>query len=97
MRVITLYQPWASLIAFEIKLAETRDWPAPDALIGQRIAIHAGRRRPRFSEWSDEVSDAARGLPMPLGAVVATAVIEDCVQVISPRLQLGYGRRRLRS
>ena len=82
MRVLTLHQPWASLIAALLKLTETRDWAAPDALIGQRIAIHAARRQPRFSEWNEETQAAVIGLPMPLGAVVATAVLEGCVQVV---------------
>ena len=82
MRGLTLWQPWASLIAVLIKLTETRGWPAPDALIGQRIAIHAALRQPRFSEWNAETSRAAMNLPMPLGKVVATAVLKDCVQVV---------------
>ena len=41
---ITLHQPWASLIALGIKTVETRSWPAPTRLVGQRIAVHAGKR-----------------------------------------------------
>ena len=78
MYAITLHQPWASLIALGIKTVETRSWPAPDRLMGQTIAIHAGKRvvkgpgdaierelRTRLGEdWSRHI---------PTGAVLATA------------------------
>ena len=82
MRGYTLWQPWSSLIAVGLTLTVTRDWPVPDALIGRRIAIHSARRQPRFSEWNFETSLAAISLPMPLGAVVATAIVKQCVQVV---------------
>lgn len=44
--VITLWNPWASLIHPDVgmKHIETRSWPAPDSLIGQPLAIHAAKR-----------------------------------------------------
>ena len=44
MYAITLHQPWASLIALGVKTVETRSWPASARLVGQTIAIHAGKR-----------------------------------------------------
>jgi hypothetical protein len=44
MKVISLWQPWASLIACGAKPYETRDWAPPAALIGQTIAIHAAKK-----------------------------------------------------
>lgn len=44
---LTLHQPYASLIAERVKWIETRGWPAPEALIGQTIGIHAAARAPR--------------------------------------------------
>lgn len=44
MRALTVLQPWASLIAMGVKPHEFRTRPAPRGLIGQRIAIHAGKR-----------------------------------------------------
>lgn len=41
---ITIWQPWASLIAAGLKPYEFRTWPPPAALIGKRIAIHAAAR-----------------------------------------------------
>lgn len=41
MKCLCLWQPYASLIAIEAKRVETRHWPAPHWIIGQRVAIHA--------------------------------------------------------
>jgi hypothetical protein len=50
---ITVWQPWATLIAEGLKPFEFRSWPAPARLIGQRIAIHAGARPMRIQELAD--------------------------------------------
>ena len=71
MKAITLYQPWASLIAVGVKTIETRNW-APLAVLGQRIAIHAAKRPPRIQELPGDISwEWTKGLPR--GTVVATA------------------------
>ena len=44
MHAIALHQAWASLIALGTKAVETRSWLAPALLVGQTIAIHAGKR-----------------------------------------------------
>lgn len=44
MKALTLWQPWASLIAVGAKRHETRSWPAPATILGERIAIHAAVR-----------------------------------------------------
>ncbi|MFN3075872.1 MAG: hypothetical protein ABT940_03125 [Alphaproteobacteria bacterium] len=44
---ISLWQPWASLIAIGAKRFETRAYRPPDKYIGQRIAIHAAARQCR--------------------------------------------------
>lgn len=51
MKAITLWQPWATLIAIGAKTIETRSWPAPPALYGQRIAIHAASKLPRYHRF----------------------------------------------
>lgn len=45
MRVLPIWQPWASLVAVGAKRVETRHWAAPPNLIGQRIAIYATKRK----------------------------------------------------
>jgi hypothetical protein len=44
MKAISLWQPWASLIACGAKPYETRHWAPPRDLIGQPIAIHAAKK-----------------------------------------------------
>jgi hypothetical protein len=44
MKAISLWQPWASLIACGAKPYETRSWAPPPDLIGQTIAIHAAKK-----------------------------------------------------
>lgn len=53
MPAITIWQPWATLIAEGLKPHEFRGWPAPSRLVGQRIAIHAGARPARREEIND--------------------------------------------
>lgn len=50
MKALTLYQPWATLVAEGVKPFEFRRWPAPKWIRDQRIAIHAGARKVRPSE-----------------------------------------------
>jgi hypothetical protein len=47
---LTIWQPWATLIAVGLKPYEFRGWAFPEAMIGQRIAIHAGARPVRKDE-----------------------------------------------
>lgn len=44
MKAISLWQPWASLIACGAKPFETRSWAPPRELIGATIAIHAAKK-----------------------------------------------------
>jgi hypothetical protein len=53
MKVITVWQPWASLIAIGAKPYEFRSWYPPASVIGRRIAIHAGARKIKREEISD--------------------------------------------
>ncbi len=53
MKALTVRQPWASLIVLGIKTIETRSWKLPAAMVGQRIAIHAGAARPTSASAQD--------------------------------------------
>ncbi|OCC05225.1 hypothetical protein BA190_09995 [Labrys sp. WJW] len=53
MKVITVWQPWATLIALGFKPYEFRGWAAPRSLQGERIGIHAGKRPVRRPEIAD--------------------------------------------
>lgn len=80
MKAITLIQPWASLIALGEKRIETRSWNT-----GYRgpIAIHAGKKPPvdlGTASLYAALERADVGLDdLPLGSVVATATLIDCI------------------
>jgi activating signal cointegrator 1 len=84
---MTLWQPWASLIAIGAKPYETRSRPPPTRLIGRRIAIHAAAKRIRVKDFDAETFDAisrAFGDPcwmdtVPLGSVVCTAILAEAL------------------
>lgn len=85
---ITLWQPWASLVARGIKRFEARHWPPPARLVGRRIAIHAAARRvPRDFDpaLAQAVSEALGDLDwphvLPFGAVVCSAVLAGAYRI----------------
>ncbi len=71
MLALTIWQPWATLIALGHKDIENRDWAPPRHLIGHRFAIHAGKTvEPGIAEDFPELLE---GKPLPRGAIIATA------------------------
>ena len=94
MYAITLHQPWASLITLGIKTVETRSWPAPARLVGQTIAIHAGKRVVRQPGGHIEGELRARlggdwRRAIPAGAVLATATLAGMARVVDVDLRAG--------
>ena len=82
MQAITLYQPWASLIAVGVKDKETRGRRPPSYLLGERLAIHAAKRPPRIQELPGDISwEWTQGLPR--GVVVAAVTLICAHQVRS--------------
>lgn len=83
-------QPWATLVVLGEKRIETRDWATS---YRGRIAVHAAKGYPKEAKAFRNhpvVEDALRrhGLlvePLPLGAVVGTVEVVDCVRVDSPK------------
>ncbi len=97
MKALTLWQPYASLIAIGAKPFETRSYPPPAKLIGQRIAIHAAvkpiqavwRMLPRAVREAIALAFARAGITDPLeflphGAVVCTAVLAGAYECDGP-------------
>lgn len=82
MKAITLWQPWASLVAIGKKMHETRSWPTDYR--GPLLITAA-------SIWNDELRQLARSepflsalmvnpvdqKPLPLGCVVAVSELMD--------------------
>ena len=84
MKAITLHQPWATLIAEGIKTIETRSWAPPSYLIGQRIAIHAGKtigsRVDNYDAWRP-LDSLMIVTGVPTGAIVAMAKLVDACHI----------------
>jgi activating signal cointegrator 1 len=86
MRALTLWQPWASLIAVGAKTIETRGWSTS---YRGPLLIHAAKFR-CAQPWRLAVPIAAvpavdaLDRPLPLGAVVAAADLVDCVPILAP-------------
>lgn len=66
MRALTIWQPWATLIAHGLKRYEFRRYRTPWRLVGQPIAIHAGARKPT-TEDIRSVLNSINGAPFSLG------------------------------
>ena len=75
MRALTLYQPWATLIAELLKQFETRTWRPQDARVGERIAIHAGKVTDAWARAAPLITRSLGTEPLPSGAIVALAVL----------------------
>lgn len=90
MKVISIKQPWASLIAHGIKDIENRTWKCPQKYIGQRVLIHAsGCHGKKFEiNLTDEqmkqafplISEKSTSGKWEFGAIIGSVVISDCVQ-----------------
>lgn len=89
MKALTLWQPWATLIAHGIKTVETRSWPICAPV--DQLAIHAAKRpmtrddeawlrRELTDRYSREFADVlARQARMMRGVVVAVCAVEVCL------------------
>lgn len=75
MKTLTVKQPWASLIASGRKRIENRSWRPPVALVGQRIAIHAGLGWDKMGERYGLTREKC-----PRGQIVCTAIIDRVIE-----------------
>lgn len=82
MKALSLHQPFASLIVEGAKRHETRSWAPPRAFYGERIAIHAAKRRVTLADAANLQINLEWAQMLPLGAVVAMAVLVDAVEIV---------------
>lgn len=80
-KALTIWQPWASLIILRAKPFEFRGWKFTDKphlakLVGQRIVIHAGARRPPQSELDDILYRIDEGVSA-LDATIARPLVKQ--------------------
>ena len=74
MMAITIWQPWATLVAAGAKRFEFRSWAAPQRFVGQRIAIHAGARPVRRSEIHELLIKLRGPAAVETGLVIEPAI-----------------------
>lgn len=78
MKALSLWQPFPTVIATGHKTSETRSWPAPASLIGERLGVHAAKRALPAEDW-----------PARLVDVVANALgLEDLLACDEPAAAL---------
>lgn len=97
LKAITLWQPWASAMAHQLKRNETRDYPTK---YRGPLLIHAATRKPDHYDWDILTYPvvakalAEKGITdtkdFPLGTAVCIVNLVDCVPVdtIRPKLSL---------
>lgn len=90
IKVLTVKQPWASLIVHGIKDIENRTWMCPKKYIGQRILVHVSKSKTKSLQFqlTDEqvkcIYEHFNGnIPLliePKGVIIGSVEIVDCVQ-----------------
>jgi hypothetical protein len=84
VKALTLWQPWASLIALGEKQIETRPW---STRYRGPLAIHAAKRWTKDQQTLTGYGPFSRALRrhalvhLPLGVVVATCTLVDCLPI----------------
>ncbi|MBO6507556.1 MAG: ASCH domain-containing protein [Roseibium sp.] len=87
MKVISIWQPYASLAVHGHKVVETRGWPAPKSLIGKTIGIASTKniqaaQRQAFKDDAFRYHFDQTGLPelvdLPHGCVLGTVQLHSC-------------------
>ena len=79
MKALTLIQPWAWAIVHLGKRVENRSWSPPRSLIGQRIALHAGKKYDAEDARWLAANFEFEEIDCEHGVIVATARIERVV------------------
>lgn len=80
MKALTYWQPWATLVVFDVKPWDFRGWRPPRALIGHRMVIHAGARKVSQSEVDQLIRLLEAG--GRYAAATALAPIERAIEVL---------------
>lgn len=98
MKAISLWQPWATLMAIGVKKIETRSWPTKHRGL---LAVHAAKKWNQnllylcqtnpICEALDFGSLTPREIKGQLffGAVVAVGYLEDCVEITQENTPIG--------
>lgn len=95
MKALTVYQPWATLIALEVKPFEFRgfDHASRNGTVGgARIAIHASAREPKYKEivdLCDRMAAKIKNAPAtPMGSMGGTGLLATALPILQ-RIRAG--------
>ncbi len=86
---LSVWQPWASLIAARAKRYETRSWRPPVSLIGQSLAICSSQTEAGLLVSAHDLALSRLCLrrlgrhPLPMGTVVAVVTVAGCIGTTS--------------
>lgn len=98
MRALTLHRPWPWAIVHAGKAIENRDWPAPAWMIGEPLAIHAGKVCD-LEAWGDmkagDYGEPAEHVPEdhPLG-IVAVCRVHGWIHQEAPGERIRWSTRQ---
>ncbi|MCI8441222.1 MAG: ASCH domain-containing protein [Provencibacterium sp.] len=87
MKAITLWQPWASLLAEGPKIYETRSWAVryrgPVAIHAARLPLKAALREtsPEKRAAIERALFPKRLEELPAGCILGTAVLSGCIPI----------------
>lgn len=87
LRMLTIWQPWASLVIAGAKPFEFRSHPAPSTIVDQRIVIHAGKTRVPEHELRDLIKILNHGLTNGEGGPETCLFAERAMPVIEAALR----------
>ncbi len=99
MKVLSLWEPWASFVALGYKMNETRSWPTK---YRGELAIQAAKNRSALGD-ADDILEAAGfdlsdrttvgGTKWPLGSILCVVDLVDCV--LTEKIKGRLSRREL--
>lgn len=69
MRALTLHRPWDTAILRLGKPVENRSWPPPSHLIGQRFALHSGKKWDREGAFTVEMLAHKHGIDLDVAHI----------------------------
>ncbi|OCP22006.1 MULTISPECIES: ASCH domain-containing protein [unclassified Ensifer] len=91
MKVISVWQPWSTLLVYGYKRFETRTWAPPKSVIGQRIGIAATKsvlskqvaafNDPEFQLFWNMLDEDWEFNTLPKGYLLGTVIL-DSVELI---------------
>lgn len=86
IKILSLWQPWATFMALGYKLNETRSWPTS---YRGWLAIHAAKNTTAIKDADEILEDSGfdmserttvGGTTWPLGEIIAVVRLVDCVK-----------------